>query len=246
MSSSNKKAADRAAVTAQMRADQAKRESQRRLLTIGGVALAMILIVGGAIVFSIVKNNHDNKVIGQNATVASSSGYGASIGPTTAAHSVVIYEDFVCPYCGELERGSETELATLAAAGKVHVEYRPFNLLGGTDMNSYSVRAAGAFSIVLKTSGNAVAIKFHNLLYQNQPSETGPFLSNADLVSYAVQAGAKQSAVKSQIESQAGQAWGAAATQRAFATGLNSTPTIVVDGKVIAGTTAADLLSAVQ
>lgn len=236
---------ERAAKAAALRAEQARREARRRILTIGAVALAMILIVGGAIAFSVVKNNHDNKKIGQRAAIATS-GYGASIGPETAAHSVVIYEDFLCPYCGELERGSETELATLADAGKVHVEYRPFNLLGGSDMNSYSVRAAGAFSIVLKTSGNAVAIKFHNLLYQNQPSEQGPYLSDADLVKYAVEAGAKESAVKSKIESHAGQAWVGTATQKAFATGLKGTPTIVVDGTVISGTSADALLSAVQ
>lgn len=243
-SPSNKKAADRAATAAALRAEQARREARRRILTIGGVTLAMILIVGGAIVLSVVKNNHDNKQIGRKAAVAS--GYGATIGPDDATHSVVIYEDFLCPYCGMLERDSESELATLADQGTVHVEYRPFNLLGGNDATSYSVRAAGAFSIVLKTSGNAAAIKFHNLLYQHQPSETGPYPSDDDLVQYAVEAGAKESAVKSQIDGNAGLSWVEAASKAAFATGLQGTPTIVVDGKVISGTSADALLAAVS
>ncbi|GAB4011483.1 DsbA family protein [Nocardioides ultimimeridianus] len=245
MSSTNKKAADRTAVAAAMRAEQAKREARRRILTIGGVALVMILIVGGAVLFSVVKNNKDNSKIGAAATATQAGTYGVVMGPSSATHKVIIYEDFLCPFCGELERGSEAQLATLADDGKVQVEYRPFNILGSTT-DSYSIRAAGAFSIVLKTSGSAVALKFHNLLYQHQPSESGPYLSDADLVRYAVEAGAKESAVKSQIEGNAGLSWVEAASKAAFATGLQGTPTIVVDGKVISGTSADALLAAVS
>ncbi|HWU21768.1 MAG TPA: thioredoxin domain-containing protein [Nocardioides sp.] len=245
MSSSNKKAADRTAVAAAMRAEQAKREARRRILTIGGVALAMILIVGGAIVFSVVKNNKDNSKIGAAATGTQPGTHSAVLGPDSATHKVIIYEDFLCPFCGELERGSEAQLATLADEGKVQVEYRPFNILGPTN-DSYSVRAAGAFSIVLTTSGNAVALKFHNLLYQHQPSEGGPYPSDDDLVQYAVEAGAKESAVKSQIENNAGLSWVQAASKEAFATGLQGTPTIIVDGKAISGTSAEALLAAVS
>ncbi|HJQ04407.1 MAG TPA: thioredoxin domain-containing protein [Nocardioides sp.] len=245
MSSSDKKAADRAATAAAMRAAQARRESQRRLLTIGGVALVMILIVGGAIVYSIVSNNKNNDKIGAAAGATAAGTYGVVMGPDSATHKVIIYEDFLCPFCGELERGSEAQLATLANEGKVQVEYRPFNLLGRTT-DSYSVEAAGAFSIVLKAAGSEVALKFHNLLYQNQPQETGPFLSTTDLVKYAVEAGAKESAVKSQIESNAGLPWVEAASKAAAATGLNGTPTIIVDGSKIDGTTASALLAAVS
>lgn len=246
MSSSNKKATDRAALAASMRAEQARREARRRVLAIGGVALAFILIVGGAIVYSVVKNNHDNKLISHAATSDAAAGYGVVLGPDDAKHKVVIYEDFLCPICGALEQGSEDQLAKLASEGKVQVEYRPFNLLGGNDENSYSVRAAGAFSIVLKDEGSAIAMKFHNLLYHNQPNEQGPYPANDELVKLAVQAGASEAKVKSQIESNAGEAWVTAATQKAFATGLQGTPTILIDGNVIQGTTADALLSAVS
>jgi protein-disulfide isomerase len=246
MSSSNKKAADRAAVAAAMRAEQARREARRRILAIGGVALAFILIVGGAVAFSVVKNNHDNQKIADAAGSAGASGYGVVMGPDSAPHKVVIYEDFLCPFCGELERGSETELGKLAAEGKVQVEYRPFDLLSRNTGSDYPIRAAGAFSIVLKTAGPQVALKFHNLLYQNQPSEEGPYLSNDDLVKYAVEAGASEAKVKGPIESDAGKAWVAEATKKAFATGLQGTPTILVDGKVIAGTSADALLAAIR
>ena len=246
MSSSNKKAADRAAMAAAMRAQQAKREARRRILAIGGVALAMILIVGGAIVFSVVKKHHDDKKIEQAVAATGKGSYGLVVGPDDAKHHVIIYEDFLCPICGALEKGSETEIAKLAGEGKVQVEYRPFDLLSGNVHADYPIRAAGAFSIVLKAAGPEVALKFHNLLYQNQPNEDGPYLSDEDLVKYAVEAGAKEAQVKSKIESDAGKAWVATATKKAFATGLQGTPTMIVDGQLLQGTTAADLLSAIQ
>ena len=99
------KASARAQKAAEMRAAQKKRESRRRLLTIGGVALAMILIVGGAIAVSLWQQDKDQEKLEQ--AVSAESDYGVAIGPKDAPHDVVIYEDFLCPFCGSFERASE-------------------------------------------------------------------------------------------------------------------------------------------
>lgn len=236
---------------AQMMAEQARKERVRRLLALGGVGLVVVLIVVGAVVVSIVKKNHDDRKIEQNVAQSTTKSSAASqhevvMGPDNATHHVVIYEDFLCPFCGALEKGTHEQLAQLASQGKVQVAYRPFNLLGGNDPNSYSVRAAGAFSIVLKDYGQAIAKKYHDILYANQPDESGPFPSNDDLVKWAVQAGAAQSKVKQPIESNAGRSWVAAATKAAFATGLQGTPTILVDGHLLQSGDAQSLLDAVS
>ncbi|GAB3863606.1 DsbA family protein [Nocardioides maradonensis] len=251
MSSSDKKAADRAATAAAMRAAQARRESQRRLLTIGGVALVMILIVGGAIVFSIVKNNHDQTQREEAVSQLGTSKYGLVIGPDSAPHHVVIYEDFLCPICGYLESHSRDQLAKLAAEGKVQVDYRPFDLLGGGKADSYSVRSAGAFSVVLQHDGVAVAKKFHDILYANQPSESGPFPSDEQLAAYARQAGATSTQVKQAILSHAGEAWVTGATTEASDAGVGATPSVFLDGKQLDPTSyvdqvTRDLLAAVS
>ena len=41
----------------------------------------------------------------------------------------MIYEDFLCPFCGALEAATHDDLAALAADGQVRVTYRPFVLL---------------------------------------------------------------------------------------------------------------------
>ncbi|GAB2987027.1 DsbA family protein [Nocardioides montaniterrae] len=223
-------------------AEQQRKERQRRLLAMGGVGLVMVLIVAGAIALGVInKHKNDTKV---EAAIASTSGtYGVKFGPDSATHHVVIYEDFLCPFCGALEKGTRSRIAQLAADGTVQVEYRPFDLL--SRLGDYSARSAGAFSVVLDKAGPDVAKKFHDLLYENQPSEEGPYLSDEDLVKYAVEAGAKESQVKGPIESGAGLAWAKAATKAALGTGLQGTPTVVVDGHLLNDTTPDGLLAAI-
>ena len=47
----------------------------------------------------------------------------------TAPVKVVVYEDFLCPFCRQLETSTRDFLHQDAAKGKVQVEYRPFQLL---------------------------------------------------------------------------------------------------------------------
>ncbi|GAA3517501.1 DsbA family protein [Nocardioides daeguensis] len=223
--SSNSKASARAQKAAEMRAAQNKREARRRILTIAGVLGVMVLIVGGSIGVSLL-NKEDVKAAG-----AGSSEYGVTIGESDAPHSVVIYEDFLCPYCGQLERATRKDLARLAADGKVFVEYRPFDLL--SSIADYPIRATNAFAVVLEKSGPDVAKKFHDLLYENQPSEQDPgSMTDDDLVKLAVEAGATEGDVRADIEGLAQQAWVDKATQEAADSGVKSTPTILLDGKV--------------
>lgn len=217
--------ADRVAKAAALRKQQEQAERRRRNLMIGGVVLALLVIVAGGWFLS-----RSLDTTGDVNAPAAGSEYGVTIGPKDAPHTVVVYEDFLCPFCGEFEKESHDKLASLAEQGKVRVEYRPFNLL--SSLGDYSERSAGAFSIVLDKSGPDVAKKFHDLLYANQPDEKGPFLSDADLVQYAVEAGATEADVKSAIENEDGKKWVGDATQAALDAGVRSTPTILLDGKV--------------
>ena len=220
------KANERAQRVAAERAAQAKRESRRRILTIGGVVLAMIVIVGGAVLVSVLNKKE------VTVSDAGSSDFGVTIGKKDAPHTVVIYEDFICPFCGELESRTRDDLTKLAEDGKVLVEYRPFDLLSGR-VGDYPIRAASAFSVVLEKSGPEVAKKFHDLLYENQPAEdSGDSVTNDDLVDLAVKAGATESDVADGIRNVSNEDWVTKATQEATANNVQGTPTILLDGKV--------------
>ena len=226
MSKKNRES-DRSARAAAALAEQQREERRRRNVMVGGVvAVLVVILVAGYFLARALDTTNDVDA------PAAGSEFGLTIGPDDAPNKVIIYEDFLCPYCGELEAATRDDLAQLAEEGKVQVEYRPFDLLGGGDDSSYSVRSAGAFSIVLEKSGAEVAKTFHDLLYENQPSEAGPFPESTELADLAVEAGANDGDVRAAIEADQGNAWVVKATQAASDAGVNSTPTVLLNGEV--------------
>lgn len=227
-SSNTSKAAARAAKAAELRAAQERAERRRRTLMIGGVASLFLLIVGGAILLTVL-NRADVE-----APDAGQGDFGVTIGDPDAEHTVVIYEDFLCPVCGQLEETSNDGLAEAAADGKVLVEYRPIAIL--TRFGDYSVRSANAFKAVLESAGPEAAKEFHDLLFEDQPAEDDPdsHYTDAELVALAVDAGATESEVRDDIEDLTYEDWVDDATDAALAANVQGTPTIVLDGEQFA------------
>lgn len=243
MSSSNKKAADRTAVAAAMRAEQAKREARRRILTIGGVALVMILIVGGAVLFSVVKNNKDNSKIGAAATATAAGTYGVVMGSDSATHKVIIYEDFLCPFCRELEESTRDFLRENAAKGKVQVEYRPIDLLTQT---TYSARAMNAWAQVLANASPADALKLHDLFYENQPYEqNADQTTDSDIAALVQKAVGNNSKVMASLKT-TDNAFFASASQVMADKGIDSTPTVFIDGHELTGMSVQQIVDAIE
>jgi len=222
MASKSEKARERAERAAAALAEQKKREQRRRVLSIAGVVVAIVVIIGVALGISLTRGND-----AVNAPVSSS--YSLTIGPANAPHTVVVYEDFLCPYCEQFESTSRDSLQQLADAGKVRVEYRPFHFL----QPAYSLEALNAFAVVKGAYPTGdVAKKFHDLLYENQPSEEGPFPSMDKLVDLAVKAGAAKSKVEAAIKkTDSEKAWTDEATRQATNAGVQATPTVLLDGK---------------
>lgn len=201
-----------------------KKRARKSILTVAAVVVAIAVVIGGLVWFSLSRSD-DSKISAD----ASSSTHGLVVGPDDAPHKVVIYEDFLCPYCGDFEAATRDDLTKLAADGKVQIDYRPFVLL--SQAGPYSELATSAFAVVQEEAGDDVAKEFHDLLFENQPSESGPFPKADELVDLAVDAGADEAAVKDRIESLDGKAWAEAATKAAEDDGVQGTPTVLLDGK---------------
>lgn len=226
--------------------EQQRQEARRRNTMYAAVAGVLVLVLVGGFLWMRANDSSDDI----NAPAAGSE-HGLTIGNADAPHQVVIYEDFLCPFCGELEAATRDGLAQAAADGKVQVEFRPFVLL--SRFGDYSERATNAFAVVLDASGPEVAKEFHDLLFENQPAEDAdPFPSDDELVDWAVEAGATEGDVRPGIEDLAQQDWVDAATQAATDAGVQGTPTVLLDGAAFGGDAAnvddlADsLLDAVQ
>ena len=217
--------------------EKERRERRRQILTAIGVVVAIALVVGAGFLINSMRD--DTKETAGKIPPPGSQ-YGLTIGSADAPHQVVVYEDFLCPICGEFEAAGHEQLEQLADQGKVQIEYRPFILLDG--LGPYSSRATMVWSLVLQQDGPDVAQKFHDLLFANQPSEQGPFPSQADVVTLAGQAGADTTKLQAAIDSGAGVDWPVSATQSAESLGVDSTPTVTLDGEPFTnGRTAADL-----
>lgn len=187
-----------------------------------GVVLALVIVA--AIVISM---RGGEEVV---APEIGSSDYGLVVGDPAAPREVVIYEDFLCPICGDFEAAGAEQLAAAAAAGTVVVDYRPISILGR--LGPYSEDSLNAFLVVQEASGDEVAKEFHDLLFDDQPSEEGPFPDADQLVEKAVEAGADEAAVRPDIESGARMDDVEAATDEATSAGVQGTPTVLLDGVV--------------
>jgi protein-disulfide isomerase len=226
--------------------ERQRRERRRQVLTVVGVVVAIaVIITGGFIVNSMRDPSKDTA----EAAPEVGSTYGLTVGSDSAPHKVVIYEDFLCPICGLFEKAGHTQLEQLADAGKVQIEYRPFVLL--SRLGPYSARSTMIWSLVLQQAGDDVALKFHDLLFANQPSEEGPFTSKEDLITMAGQAGADVDKLTAAVDGNEGIDWPVDATRAAEKAGVNSTPTVILDGQLFSNwrtpdDLAANLVKAVQ
>jgi protein-disulfide isomerase len=215
--------------------DQQQRLERRRRTV--GVSAAVLVVL--ALIFGIgyaVQSSRDTT--GQASTPpAGSVSYGIPMGAASAPVTVKIYEDFMCPICGELESASRSWLQQYVDRGKVRVDYHVISILDRASNGSeYSTRSANAMAAVLDTSGVKVAKAFHDLLYENQPSEGSSGLTDQQLIDLAVKAGASQAAITKPIKDRAFEQWVKNGTDAASKLpNFQGTPTAYVDGKKVTG-----------
>ncbi len=120
---------ERAQRTAELLKQQQQQAKRRQAGIVGGImAVLLIVAVGGG--WFLLKSD-DQPVKPKD------SQYGLGVGDDNAPVHMIIYEDFLCPACGYVESQTHEQLQAAADAGKVHLEYRPFNFL----QTDYSVQA---------------------------------------------------------------------------------------------------------
>ena len=106
---SRARAEDRAARAQAAREAQKAAERRRTIRSVTLVVVAMALVVGAAFLF--VQATDDPADV--TATPAGSSEYGVTMGEPDAPVDVIVYEDFLCPFCGDLEAASREPLQEL-------------------------------------------------------------------------------------------------------------------------------------
>jgi len=223
----NRSARDKAAA---LRAEAAAAEQRRRRTMITVAVLAVVAALVAVVV--IVKVAQDDRRQQDAALLQPPKGAtsdGLPFGPAGAKVTVDVWEDFMCPYCGQFELANDAQLRAWVTAGTVRVVYHPVAILDEASTTGYSTRAANASAAVYDASPTSWQ-DFHKALYENQPAEGSAGLPDTRLVSLATAAGAPQASVQSALDTKRFVGWTGQVTDAMSKAGLQSTPTVLVNG----------------
>jgi protein-disulfide isomerase len=226
---------------AAIRAEQERKERKRRLALVVGIVVLLGAIVAGGAWYS---SGGSAEPSTSSVTPQVKAGeLGLQVGKSDAPVKVVIYEDFQCPFCRELESSTRTFLRENAAKGKVYVEYQPIHLLRDLP---YSTRALNAFAAVLHSASPQAALKLHDLLFDNQPYEQDSGkVTDSQITAWVKQAGGDNATVRESMKTPY-QTYFNVVNQLMASKGIQSTPTVFVNDQELPATSVTDMVGAIE
>jgi protein-disulfide isomerase len=138
--------------------------------------------------------------------------------------------DFLCPFCRQFELAAGPALADLVADRLISLAYHPMNFLDQASTTNYSTRAAAASGCA---ADQGRFIDYAHALFQDQPPEGGPGLTDAELARIGRDLGLPDPAFASCLSEAPYLDWPPYVTARATALGVQATPTVLVAGTVV-------------
>ncbi|PRY70132.1 protein-disulfide isomerase [Glaciihabitans tibetensis] len=239
-----------------------KRKKRRRLITQGSVILGALAIV--AVVALVVTTSakpttgplnmlSDGIVItgdGSAATAVSTAALqpdsvpvATDVSESTDVANIVVYLDYLCPYCGNFENTNGEQIASWVTSGAATLEVHPISILDSQSLGSeYSTRSANAAACVANYDpDNFLAV--NTALFADQPEEATTGLTDDELVELIAAAGSDGDDVASCITDGTFSEWVAGATERALegplpnteVAAVTGTPTVLVNGSQYTG-----------
>ncbi len=215
---------------AEKRAEDAAR--RRRRAVVGAVVAGVVVVVAVLVVVIVQMQRTSTSADGPVPAGLVADGTAFAVGPD-GVPVVDVYEDFICPACGQFAALSGSTLASLAEDGAAQVRYRPIAFLDRFSTDDYSTRALNAAAVVADAAGTEAFLRFHDALFAQQPAEGGPGLSDDTLIELADDAGATGDDVAEAIRNLRFGDWVEQVTDAASKAGVNGTPTVLVDGEVL-------------
>ena len=242
----------------QLREEQQKKEKRNRWLLRGGIGAGLI---AAAVVVALVVVGSQGPAAPGPLNMASDGvllgGDGTNIVPVETVSvaadedpiatdpstlgdtaNIVVYADYLCPFCGQFETTNGEQIAGWVAAGTATLELHPISILDPVSAGSkYPTRAAAAVACVANYEPENV-LALNAALFANQPAENTEGLTDEDLVSLATSAGVTDEKVATCITENTFAAWVGTATKRALDGPLpnadieqvKGTPTVLVNG----------------
>ncbi|MEC3919929.1 DsbA family protein [Nocardia sp. CDC160] len=162
----------------------------------------------------------------------------------SAATVVTVITDFQCPICRQFEATTGPTLTELVDAGTIAAEYDTVAVLNGLSTDNYSGRAANAGTCVAVADKPAWLV-FSKRLFEDQPAENGPGLSDDRLVRIAGEAGVTGPDIAECIHSGRYAGFVASHSQAAIKAGLTHVPVVKVGDTVVENLTPDGLRAAI-
>jgi protein-disulfide isomerase len=223
----------------QMVRAQLAKEQRRRRASIMGLVAVGVLIAAGLVGWGIY--SHQKSTGYETPVNATTDGMGlvAAQGPVT----VEIYQDYMCPYCGEFEKEAKSTIDKLIGEGKIQLTIHPIAILDeASNGKRYSTRASAASACA---SDGGQLWPYNSVLYANQPQEGSDGLTTDKLIELGKSVGLG-GGFESCVRDGTYVTWVPQVTDAASRRGIQGTPTVYVAGKQLAEPSAASLLAAVN
>lgn len=220
--------------------EAARRAERRRRTRIVAVVVMLVLTVGAGIAIQAARSVSDKPSVVPDGRTAD--GFGIPLGSASAPVTVEIYEDFLCPACRDFEEAAGPYLKGQAAEGALRVVYRPMAILDYYSTTRYSTRALNASACAADVGAFH---QLHELLFEFQPLEGGPGLSDSRLIAFGKRSGATDGSFADCVLELRYERWTQRATDAASKKGVVRTPTVVVNGEVLERNSLTDLQEAV-
>lgn len=237
-----------------LRESHRKRDRRNRLLLQGGIPLVAVAIVA-IVILIIVQSGRpagpgpqnmasDGIVIGQGAIAATTPAVPAGGEPVASARQdgvldIRVYVDYLCTFCAGFDETNGAYISSLIENGYTTIEVHPIAVLDRASQGTrYSTRAANAAACMANYSPDQFWA-WNTLMFQQQPDENSPGLSDDELIALTEQAGAQRATrVAGCIRDQQFKGWVGSATTRALNGPLPNTdvpkvtapPTVLVNG----------------
>jgi len=157
------------------------------------------------------------------------------VNPTAPANvpTLDLYEDFQCPVCARFEEIFGLQIVDLVKANQVKLVAHPLSFLDDNLRNDSSNRAANAASCAADADK---FLQYHAATFQGQPKTEGAGYTDADLKRFAVQAGLDGPTLTTWEQCYAAKShnqWVESVQTQSEKDGVNGTPTVKLNGKVV-------------
>jgi len=213
--------------------DQIAREKRRSRTLWTSVAAVAVLVIAGLIGWGVVASQDSGSYIAPAGAVENGTGIKVGTGPV----QIDIYEDFICPACGQFEKQTGATIDQLVSEGKASVVYHPLAFLDRASSTQYSTRASAASGAAAE---GGKFREYAKALFAQQPAEGSAGLSDDQLIEIGRSVGLGDAFAQA-VRDGKYKPWTAHVTDEASGDGVTGTPTVRVGGKDVQPTTQAIL-----